>query len=202
MDGGVTANSSRGRMRQRILQSGGRRYSLRLEQRYWDALTSIAARQGVRLNRLVAAIAGRTDGTSLASSLRAFCLEESERAALRHDTLAARTSIVTVIETAPVPALAVDATGRIVVVNAPLLDWVGLAPEMLFGAPLRRHFRLHGRAGLDVEALWQKHDRSASTVEHARMVHIAPGRVLTANVRLVPIKPVRGRSLCLVWIAK
>jgi predicted DNA-binding ribbon-helix-helix protein len=201
MDGGIAAKSSRSRMQQRILQSGGRRYSLRLEHCYWDSLANIAARQGVRINRLVADIAGRVDGANLASSLRAFCLEETERAALRLETPAGRTSVVTLVETAPVPALAVDASGRIAVANAPLLEWIGAHSETLLGTPLLRHFRIHGRAGLDIETLWQEHD-PAATLEAARMIHIVPGRVLTANVRLIPVKSARSRSLCVIWIVK
>ncbi len=201
MDGGIAAKSSRGRMQQRILQSRGKRYSLRLEHCYWDALANIAARQGVRLNRLVADIAGRVDGASLASSVRAFCLEETERAVLRLETPAECTSIVTLVETVPVPALAVDASGLIVVANAPLLDWVGAASDTLLGTPLLRHFRIHGRVGFDIAALWQVRDRAAA-VEAARMIHIAPGRVLTANIRLIPIRSARARSPCVIWITK
>ena len=201
-DGGVAAKSPRGRMQPRILQSAGRRYSLRRESCYWDALTNIAARRGVRLNRLVAEIAGRADGGSLASCLRAFCLAESERTALRLNTPIEHTSVVTLVETAPTPVLAVDTAGRIVVASAPLLEWVGVASEVLVGAPLLRHFRFHGRAGLHVETLWRELDHAAATIERVRMIHIAAGRVLTANVRFVPIRPLRGRSLCLIWIAK
>ncbi|MGH6967819.1 MAG: hypothetical protein ACREEL_00880 [Stellaceae bacterium] len=42
-DGWVTANSSRGELRQRILQAGDRRYSLRLETCYWETLATIGA---------------------------------------------------------------------------------------------------------------------------------------------------------------
>lgn len=200
-DGGV-AQSSRGRMQQRILQSGGRRYSLRLERCYWVALESITARRGTRLNRLVAEIAVRANGVSLASSLRAFCLEETQRAVLLRETPAERTSLVTLIETAPLPALAVDGAGRIVVANAPLLEWVGLASEALLGTAVLRHFRFHGRAGLDLGALWRGNRNTETTAERARMIHIAPGRVHAANARLIPIRLSRGRMLCLIWITK
>jgi PAS domain S-box-containing protein len=190
-------------MRQRILQSRGRRYSLRLEGSYWDALTSIAARRGVRLNRLVAEIAGRANGgTSLASCLRAFCLAESQRAALLFDTAAERTSVVTLVETAPAPAIAVDGGGRIVAANAPLYAWIGLSSETLIGAMVLRHFRFHCRAGLNVEAVWKGIEGLQVAAESARIVHIAPGRVHAANARLIPIRTARGRSLCVIWITK
>ncbi len=200
-DGGIAAWSSRGRMRQRILQAGGRRYSLRLEGCYWETLAAIAARRGLRLNRLVAEIAARADGANLASHLHVFCLEETRRAALMHELPAERTSVVTLIEGAPAPALAADAAGRIVAINAPFVDWIGVPSETLLGTPLLRSFRFHCRAGLNLDALWKELGCAGAMAESARMIHIAPGRVLAASVRLVPVKVRRGR-LCLIWILK
>jgi len=200
-DGGVAARSSRGRMQQRILQAGGRRYSLRLEGCYWETLAAIAARRGLRLSRLVAEVAARADGTNLASHLRVFCLEETRRATLMHELAADRTSVVTLIEGAPAPALAVDALGRIVAINAPFLERIGASAETLLGTPLLRYFRFHCRTGINIETLLKELSGWA-TAESARMIHIVPGRVLAVPVRLVPVGIARGRRLCLIWIVK
>src|SRR5487761_212062 len=137
-DGGIATDSSGGRLQQRILQVAGRRYSLRLETRYWQSLTALAA----------------------------------------------------------------DASGRIIAVNAPLSAWLGTPAGPLTGTPLLRHFRFHCRAGCAVEALWKELGGSWATAESTRMIHIAPGRVLAANARLVPVIVTRGRPLCVVWVTK
>ena len=201
-DGGIAASSPGGRLQQRILQAGGRRYSLRLETCYWETLTAIAARRRQRLNRLVAEIAARANGANLASRLRVFCLEESRHATVSREFTSERTSVITLIENAPAPALAADARGRIIVVNAPFLAWLGGASQPPIGTPLLRHFRFYLRAGCTIEALWQKLGGDWTEVECARMIHIAPGRVLAANVRLAPVFAVRRKLLCVIWITK
>lgn len=201
-DGGIVARSSGGRLQQRILQVAGRRYSLRLETCYWETLTAIAARRRQRLNRLVAEVAALAEDANLAARLRVFCLEESRQATRTREFAVERTSILGLIESAPIPALAVDANGGIIAVNAPFSTWLGTPAERLAGTPLLRHFRFHCRAGCTVDALWQELGGSWLTPESARMIHIAPGRVLAANARLAPAIVTRGRPLCVVWITK
>ncbi|HEV2264322.1 MAG TPA: ribbon-helix-helix domain-containing protein [Stellaceae bacterium] len=201
-DGGIATGSSGGRLQQRILQVAGRRYSLRLETCYWETLTAIAGRRRQRLNRLVAEIAALVEDANLAARLRVFCLEESRQATRTREFAVERTSVLGLIESAPIPALAVDANGRIIAVNAPFSTWLGTPTEPLTGTPLLRHFRFHCRAGRTAEALWKELGGSWATAESARMIHIAPGRVLAANARLVPVIVTRGRPLCVVWVTK
>jgi|SRR5215469_881714 len=201
-DGGVAVGSSGGRLQQQILQAAGRRYSLRLESCYWDMLATIATRRRLRLNRLVAEFAAHADGANLTSRLRIFCLEESRRAAVSREFVAERTSVLSLIENAPAPALATDAHGRIAVANPPFLAWLGGGSEPLIGVSVLRRFRFHFPAGHTVEALWQKLGSAWIEVEYGRMIHVAPGRVLAANVRLAPVIAARGKPLCVIWIAK
>ncbi|MGH6967818.1 MAG: hypothetical protein ACREEL_00885 [Stellaceae bacterium] len=111
---------------------------------------------------------------------------------------AERSSVLALIESAPAPALAADARGRIVATNPPFLDWIGVLPETLTDTPLLRHFRFHCRSGRGIDALWKEHGNWWATSETARMIHIAPGRVLAANARLVPVIAARGQPLCVV----
>ncbi|MDE2229419.1 MAG: ribbon-helix-helix domain-containing protein [Alphaproteobacteria bacterium] len=191
-----------GMPQQRILQAAGRRYSLRLEAGYWQTLETIAARRRIRLNRLVAEIAAGAGGANLASHLRVFCLEELRGMTLSRELAAEHTSVLALVQSAPTPALAADAEQRIVAANAPFTEWLGLAPEQVVGTPLLRHFRFRCRPGLAVDALWAELGGTWITAESARMIHIAPGRVLAANARLVPVSATGGRPLCLVWIVK
>ncbi|MGH6975007.1 MAG: ribbon-helix-helix domain-containing protein, partial [Stellaceae bacterium] len=173
-----------------------------LETCYWETLTVIAVRRRQRLNQLVAEIAALAEDANLAARLRVFCLEESRQLTQAREFAVERTSVVGLIESAPIPALAVDTNGRIIAINAPFSAWLGAPAEPLTGTPLLRHFRFHCRAGCTVEALWKELGGSWVTAERARMIHVAPGRVLAANVRLVPVVVTRGRTLCVVWITK
>ena len=66
--------------RQRILQADGRRYSLKLEEPFWEALDLAARERGLKLGRLVAQLAAELPGSgNLASQLRLFCLAEGQR---------------------------------------------------------------------------------------------------------------------------
>jgi|SRR5579872_4671839 len=199
-DGGIAAGLSG--LRQRILQVAGRRYSLRLETCYWETLTAIAVRRRQRLNQLVAEIAALAEDANLAARLRVFCLEESRQATQAREFAVDRTSVLGLVESAPVPALAIDASGRIIAVNAAFSAWLGTAAEPLAGTPLLRHFRFHCQAGRTIEALWKELGGGWTTTEAARMIHITPGRVLAVNARLVPVVVTRGRPLCVVWVTK
>jgi predicted DNA-binding ribbon-helix-helix protein len=186
---------------QRILQLAGRRYSLRLESCYWEALEAIAQRRRSRLNRLVAEVAGkRASGVNLASALRVLCIEELRRAALSRRLAAERTSVLALAQSAPAPALLLDAAQQIIAVNDAFLAWVGTTEDKLLGEPLLRYFRF--KLARPFGLLWAGLGRDWTTPEVGRIVNIAPGRVLAANARLTPIVAGRGRPLCLVWLLK
>jgi predicted DNA-binding ribbon-helix-helix protein len=186
---------------QRILQLAGRRYSLRLESCYWEALAAIAKRRRLRLNRLVAEVAGkRASGVNLASALRVLCIEELRRAALSRQLAAERTSVLALAQSAPAPALLLDAAQQIIAVNDAFLAWLGTTQEALLGEPLLRHFRL--KLARPFGLLWSELGRGWTTPEAGRIVNIEPGRVLAANARLTPIIAGRGRPLCLIWLLK
>jgi predicted DNA-binding ribbon-helix-helix protein len=186
---------------QRILQLAGRRYSLRLEPVFWEALAAIAERRRMRLNRLVAELAEHRGGEeSLASHLRSFCLLEHRRAALARATPVERTSLMSLVESAPAPGALLDAAQRILTVNEAFAAWLGRPRRALDGEPLLRHFRLRGERPF--EALWAGLGREWHLPEPQRIINIEPGRVLAANARLVPLVSGRGRPYCLLWLLR
>ncbi len=186
---------------QRILQLAGRRYSLRLEACYWQALEAISRRRRQRLNRLVAEMAQqRAPGVNLASALRVLCVEELGRADLARQLAAERTSVLALVQSAPAPGLLLDAGQRIIALNSAFAQWVGMDQERLLGEPALRHFRF--RAEPQFAVLWAGLGREWTEPHAARIVNIEPGRVLASNVRLVPVIAGRGRPLCLAWVLK
>ena len=78
---GVTRRASLAEPRQaeRGLRSGnivvnGHRTSIRLEPEMWNALTEIAAAEGLRINEMVSRIANRSRIGSLTSAVRVFIM--------------------------------------------------------------------------------------------------------------------------------
>jgi predicted DNA-binding ribbon-helix-helix protein len=186
---------------QRILQFAGRRYSLRLESCYWQALEAIARSRRQRLNHLVADLAKtRAPGANLASSLRVLCVEELGRADLARQLSVERTSLLALVQSAPTPGLLLDAGQHIVALNAAFAQWVGMAEDQLLNEPALRHFRFRSLPQFAV--LWTGLGDEWTEPHAVRIVNIAPGRVLAANARLVPVVAGRGKPLCLVWVLK
>ena len=180
---------------QRILQLDGKRYSLRLEHEFWAALETIAVRRKLRLNRLVAEIAARRPAdANLTSILRVFCLGEMERLAAGRSLALDGASITALLESAPAAGLVLDAEQMVLAANDAFQHWSGVKRALLLRQKLARHFRFQGASSFD--GLWTGPTRE----EHTRIVGITPGRVLAAEVTLVPVLSARGRRLCALWV--
>jgi predicted DNA-binding ribbon-helix-helix protein len=184
---------------QRILQADGRRYSVRLEPAFWAALEASAERRRLRVNRLVAELAGRLDADgNLASTLRVYCLRELQRLAQARTQTADRTSLLALAETAPAACLVLGHDRRIVAANDAFVAWLGRPRDDLVGSPVLRHFRFRGV--LAFEERWRELGRQWLLPEAMRIINIEPGRVLAANATLVPVLTARIRPSCLVWV--
>ena len=180
---------------QRILQLDGKRYSLRLEHEFWTALEAVATRRKLRLNHLVAEIAARCPAdANLSSTLRVFCLGEMERSAVTRSVALDGASIAALIESAPAAGLVLDGDQVVLAVNDAFLHWSGIKRALVLRQKLARHFRWQGASVFD--GLWT----NAAREEQARIVGIMPGRVLAAEVSLVPVLSARGRRLCGLWV--
>lgn len=186
----------------RIVQADGRRYSIKLEAGFWDALRSIAAGRRLRVNRLVALLATEEmTVANLASRLRVFCLAELRRRLTDAAFATDRTSLLALAESAPAPCMVLGPDQRIVSVNAAFNNWFGAGAETLAGSPVLRHFRFRSRLGFD--ELWEAFAERQASEEDARIINIMPGRVLSTNARLVRVAPGgRLRPMCLVWLVR
>jgi len=181
---------------QRILQLDGKRYSLRLEHEFWAALEAIASRRKLRLNHLVAEIAShRPSDSNLSSILRVFCLGEMERATAGRSLALDGPSITALVEAAPMPGLLLDADQIVLAANEAFLHWSGVKRALLLRQKLATRFRLQGASSFD--GLWSRPIKE----EETRIVGVMPGRVLAAEAKLVPMQSVRGRRLCVLWVA-
>lgn len=179
--------------KQRILQADGRRYSLKLEPAFWDTLSEVAHRRGVKLGRLIADLAAEAPGGgNLASQLRLFCLAETgrrraeaEEAVRRAGLSSGSTDIDTLVEICPAPCLIVDRERRILRANAAFGGWYGSAYVNLPGKPLDHFFRLKMASGY--EAMIAAFGAGKINATRAHLLYVAPGRVVASPARLMPV---------------
>ena len=184
---------------QRILQVDGRRFSLRLETCFWDALADLAAEAGTRVSRLVAEIdANRPAGSNLSSAIRAYCVEALKDRIVRLSSLAGRTSLLQLVHTAPAPGLMIAADQTVIAANERFVKWLNVPPEEFVGQAVLRHFRF--RAPASAENVWDRLAAPGATEQKARIIHIAPGRVLAGNALIVPVSAECMTVFYLMWV--
>ncbi len=187
---------------QRIIQADGRRYSIKLEVGFWNALRRIADDRRMRLNRLISAIAREPRPTgNFSSALRVFCLHEMEQRLAHVAFAASKTSLLTLAGTAPAPCLVLAANQQIAAMSPAFAAWFGEGAESLIGRPVLRHFRF--RAKRQFEAMWNDFARGQMQRESAHIIHFSTGRVLTASVQMVPVETKgKSRFMCAVWLLR
>lgn len=193
-----------GPAQQRIVQSGGRRYSLKLEPAFWAALAAAADARGVRLGRLVADLAaGLPAEANLASHVRVFCLAEAksalaaaEQAGRRNELAAGTTDIDTLIEICPAPCLVMTAERRILRANDGFARWYGPAAVSLPGRSFDHFFKL--RTARPMEALLRGFAVGDVPAVKAHLLYVVPGRVVAAQARLMPVARRAGDDFALL----
>lgn len=182
-----------GHAQQRIVQAGGRRYSLKLEPAFWTALADAAATRGIRLGRLVADLASSLSPEgNLASHLRVFCLAETqqaiaaaEQAGRRGELAGGATDVDSLVEHCPAPCLVVALDGRVLRTNEGFARWYGSAAAGLAGKSFDHFFKL--RAARPLEALMRSFAAGEIAAAKAHLLYVVPGRVVAAPVRLMPV---------------
>lgn len=192
---------------QRIVQSDGRRYSLRLEPEFWAALERAAREDGLRLGRLVAGIAKESpQGSNLASRLRLFCLEAAGR---RGDRLEGQllevsrtsgdTDIGVLVDALPIPALVIGAAGEISHFNSGFGRWFGPGHPQLPGKQFDFFMKLRTQQPFEQIRKAFADRRLGMALGH--IMYVSPGRVAAAPCRLVPVqRQPSGSHACLVML--
>ncbi len=184
----------------RVVQDGGRRYSLNLERPFWLTLEDMARERRIGVNRLVAQIARDVGETAnLASRVRAFCVAELRQRAQRGRMTLLPANVVSLAEASPFPALVVSAGQEVLLANGPFSDWLGVPGQRLIGRSVQRNFRF--RLRLAIDELWRAFAEGRAVAERGRIVSIVPGRVRAADVTLQPIQfGAIGDFVCLAWL--
>lgn len=182
--------SGEAEVRHRILQHGGRRYSVKLESGFWRVLEEIAEHEGIRLNHLVGRLAQvLTLDIGLTAALRLFCLTEAvgwlrdaEARAADLSLASGTTDVAALVEACPSPCVMLDQDRVIVRVNEAFTHWLGAGEDELVGKPLDRFFQIRGHFRLD--DLWARFARGQTKAVPAKLAYVAPGRVIVAKAHL------------------
>lgn len=115
----------------RIIQHAKKRYALRLETIFWDALEALARRRHLRLGEMVADLAERYDGVNFSSYLRAWVMADARREQIRQDIPLNPFDVVDILRACPAPGLLMQHNRSIVEINPALFQWLGDNPPAL-----------------------------------------------------------------------
>jgi predicted DNA-binding ribbon-helix-helix protein len=175
--------------RHRILQANGRRYSINVEENYWDILGRLARRHGIRLSQFIHQIASADGAAPLAATLRLVCLramvaevQTLERRIEEHKRTSGPNYVQSLVDANPSPALLVAQTGVIQRSNAAFARWSRTPAEKLVGQSYEWFFQL--RASIRISEIQARFAAGSREIVPARISYIAPGRVVVAKANL------------------
>lgn len=184
----------------RIVQYQNRRYSIRLEPVFWQALESLAEFEDMRLGRFIAELAERYTGNNFASHLRVISMVESERALARASLLPTQDNILDVVRACPSPGLVLSRYRTILAHNDSFVEWLGTPAESLAGADLTAVIQVRTRRPLN--DLWLDMVAGNLASADANVLHVEPGRVIAAAAKLLGLHPRDGEGFyAVMWLS-
>ena len=176
-------------LRHRVLQVERRRYSVRLEEAYWDVLEEIAGQHRMRLAEVIDDVAMDAEGkASLTAALRLRCLaflrEEAKSQSSRARISGGASgrygaSLDNLVAANPAPSLLIAHDGKILRANSAFQNWSGVKADALTGQPYDWFFQLRLADSFDDAINRLAHGSDGYLM--ARVSYIAPGRVVVAN---------------------
>lgn len=170
----------------RVVQYRGRRYSIRLETVFWKFLEVLAARQGLRLGRYIAGLAGSYGGNNLSSYLRVVCMLEAERSVAEAVLDPSRDSLLALVRDCPSPGVIVSRSRTILGYNTAFAHWLGPGPRVLAGSELTDVLQV--RTSRFLNELWTDMITGAQGTVKAQVLRVSPGRVSAARATIVPLR--------------
>ena len=176
-------------LRHRVLQVERRRYSVRLEEAYWDVLEEIARQDHARLAEVIDDVAMEAEGqASLTAALRLRCLAFLRQESTAQTGSAASSvgssgrygaSLDNLVAANPAPSLLIAHDGKILRANTAFQNWSGVKADALTGQPYDWFFQL--RLADSFEDAINRLAHGSDGYLMARISYIAPGRVVVAN---------------------
>ncbi len=169
----------------RIVQFNNRRYSIRLEPVFWRALENLAERNQLRLGKFIAQLEETYTGKNFSSFLRVFSMLNAERQLAEGRLGDGRSSLVDLIDACPTPGVILSHDRIIVACNAAFSGWLGKPDSPIAGSELTAVVQVRTRRSLN--EVWQGLVNGDAASVDARILHVAPGRVSTAQGRILAL---------------
>ena len=183
----------------RVVQHQGRRYSIRLETVFWKVLEHLAGRQGLRLGRYIAGLAGSYEGNNLSSYLRVVCMLEAERSAAETSLDPTRDSLLTLVRDCPSPGLIISRSRTILGYNTAFAHWLGPGPRVLAGSELTDVLQV--RTARFLNEVWTDLVSGAEGTVRAHVLRVSTGRVSAAQATIVPLRSDVGEGFyAVMWL--
>ncbi|WP_085900615.1 ribbon-helix-helix domain-containing protein [Kiloniella majae] len=184
----------------RIVQYNKKRYSIRLEPVFWRALEMVASDHDLKVGKFIGKLETIYQGPNFSSFLRVFCMISAERhlAAAEADTN--KDTLLSIINASPSPAALIAQDMTIISSNNAFYNWIGEDKYALEGSSINKLFQLRTR-GLLQDNL---KELLTAQIEHidARIIRMIPGKVITAQARMVRANLFNQKKQHLViWIA-
>ena len=103
--------------RQRILQRGGKRISIRLEEEFWEQLEFCAKDEGLKLADLVFRLITENSSVNRASLLRTYCARWMRKKLVRAHISNSNADIQGILTSCPIPCVIVSREKRLIAQN-------------------------------------------------------------------------------------
>jgi predicted DNA-binding ribbon-helix-helix protein len=183
----------------RVVQFGGRRYSVRLEAVFWRVLERLAAGRQMRLGKLIGELASAAQAENLTSFLRVYCMLEIERQAARAVLSSPARGLFEVLGASPAPAAVLSRERTVVAMNKCMVDWLDPRRHMKVGDVFTEIFQV--RSTTPFSELWRSMMVGSAGRIKARLIYVVPGRVSTVEATFVYCGRQRDRNAYVaVWL--
>jgi len=108
--------------RQRILQRGGKRISIRLEEEFWEQLEFCAKNEGLKLADLVFRLIRDNSSMNRASLLRTFCARWMRKKLVQTHISNSNADIQSILTSCPIPCVIVSREKKLIAQNSAFGD--------------------------------------------------------------------------------
>lgn len=184
----------------RIVQYNKKRYSIRLEPVFWRALEAVASEHELKVGKFIGKLETIYEGPNFSSFLRVFCMVSAERQLASAEVDTHKDTLVSIINASPSPAALIAQDMTIVSSNNAFYSWLGEDKHALEGTTINKLFQLRTK-GLLKDSLSELLSLQINHID-ARIIRMIPGKVITAQARMVRASLFNHKKQYLViWIA-
>ncbi|KLN60134.1 hypothetical protein WH96_13155 [Kiloniella spongiae] len=184
----------------RIVQYNKKRYSIRLEPVFWRALEMVANDHDLKVGKFIGKLETIYQGHNFSSFLRVFCMISAERHLAAAETDTNKDTLLSIINASPSPAALMAQDMTIISSNSAFYNWIGEDKYALEGSSINKLFQLRTR-GLLQDNLKELLTAQIPHID-ARIIRMIPGKVITAQARIVRASlPNQKKQHLVIWIA-